>query len=146
MLVERASVVDVMAWAAERRRHGFPLPRTLYKCLLAQAAVFEAYVFREAAGGDPVVIAGCVDLGSGSAAEIFFLAKYGGLGRRLVCVHRLASRLLSEAAVTRPNGLVCHVRTREGARLARLLGFEPEAIVADGIERWRLVWAERSTR
>ncbi len=138
MQVERASVIDVMAWAAARRGHGFPLPRSLYKCLLGQVVVSETYVLRETPAGDPIAIAGCFDFDAGSAGEIFFLVQNGGLGRRLVRVTRLASRWLSEVAVTRPNGVVCHVRSREGARLAWLLGFEPAAQVADGVELWRL--------
>jgi hypothetical protein len=139
MIVEKATATDVMAWVSDQRAHGSPLPGRVYKCLLAQVVVSEAYTVRETADASPLVIVGCFDLAPGVAGEIFFLAPNGGLGRRLVCVHRLASRLLNEAAVTRPAGLVAHVRAgnRNGERLARALGFELTGAVYDGLREWK---------
>jgi hypothetical protein len=146
MLVDRATAADFMAWAAAWRAHGSPLPGRLYKWLLAQVVVSEAYALRETADAAPLVIGGCFDLAPGAAGEVFFLEPNGGLGRRLVRVHRLASRWLDEAAVTRPQGLVAYVRAgnRNGERLARALGFAPTGAALGGIREWKR-WA-RSPR
>jgi hypothetical protein len=138
--VERATPADIVAWAAMQRNHGFPLPRRMYKCLLAQVAVFEAWTLRETDREAPLVIAGCVDLEAGSAGEIFFLSQSGGLGRRLVRVHRLALRWLAEVAANHPAGLVCFVQpdNANGQRLALAIGFSATGFTVEGFEQWRM--------
>jgi hypothetical protein len=138
MIVEPALSTDVMVWADARRAHGFPLPRAVGKCLLAQIAVSEAFTLRETVDGAPLVICGCLDLEACSAGEVFFMGPNGGLGRSLLRVTRIVSRWLAEAAVSRPWGFVCHVRqgNEQGRRLARLLGFTQAGVVM-GFEQWR---------
>ncbi|CAN1721985.1 protein of unknown function [Hyphomicrobium sp. 1Nfss2.1] len=137
MIIEPAQVADVMAWAIA---YGSPLPRLQYKSIIAQIVVAEAYVLREAEGGAPLAIVGCLDIVSGQPGEIFFLAPAGGLGRKLVGVCALSRRLLVAADSLRPAGLVCWVRddNPQGERLARALGFHPTGTGA-GWQQWRFV-------
>lgn len=139
MILERARAADVLLWAANRQAHGSPLSGAMYKSLLAQVVVSEAVTLRETPDGDPLLIAGCFDLAPGVAGEIFFLEPPGGLGRKLVPVHRIACRWLTEVAATRPAGLMCHVRVGNGngQRFVRTLGFLPEGVVCEGFEQWR---------
>jgi hypothetical protein len=129
----RATPADLMQWAAERRRDGFPLPRRAYK---AQVTVSEAYTARETADGSPVFLAGCWDL-SGQTGEIWFLVRNGGLGRHMFRAHRLALRWFQEAAV-HYSAFVAYVRAdnRNGQRLVRALGFAPTGASACGIDEW----------
>jgi hypothetical protein len=141
MIVERAQVADVMAWATAS---GFPLPRLHYKSIVAQVVVSEAYVMRDVEGGDPVSIVGCLDLEPGRPGEIFFIAPPGGLGRKLVPVCVIARRHLAVAALLRPAGLICWVRVdnSEGQRLARCLGFQPTDVGTDW-RMWRFAHEQR---
>jgi RimJ/RimL family protein N-acetyltransferase len=132
----RATPADLMQWAAERRRDGFPLPRRAYKVLMAKVTVSEAYTARETADGSPVFLAGCWDL-SGQTGEIWFLVRNGGLGRHMFRAHRLALRWFQEAAV-HYSAFVAYVRAdnRNGQRLVRALGFAPTGASACGIDEW----------
>ncbi len=133
MIVERATVADVMAWATAC---GFPLPRLHYKSIVAQVVVSEAYVMRDVEGGAPLVIVGCTQFDPSLPGEIFFVAPVGGLGRKLAPVCAIARRQLAIAAATRPAGLVCWVRADnpQGQRLARALGFH----LTDVGTEWRM--------
>lgn len=135
MIVDRAQPTDVMAWASA---HGSPLPRRVYKTLLAQMVVCEAVALRDEPGGKAVIIAGCCDYPEG-VGEVFFFAPPGGLGRRLLKIVRLAQRWLAGLATLWPAGLVCFVRldNRQGERLAQSLGFAPTDIVLNGKRQWR---------
>lgn len=134
--LERATPADIMEWAAERRRSGFPLSGRAYNVLMAQVTVSEAYTARETANGSPVFIAGCWDL-SGQTGEIWFLVRNGGLGRHMFRAHRLALRWFREAAVTY-SAFVAYVRAdnRNGQRLVRALGFAPTGASAMGFDEW----------
>lgn len=135
MHVAPAQVADVMALTVA---NGFPLPRLHYKSLIAQVVVSEAYALRDDERGEPNAIVGCLDFPD-RPGEIFFIARSGGLGRRLLPVCTVARRMLALAAPARPYGLVCWVRADNplGQRLARALGFHLTDVVVADWRMWR---------
>lgn len=143
MLLEAATIADIWAWAAAAARASGNA-RTgagrVYRCLLAQAGVSDAYTLREEVDGAPLAIAGILDLTPGEG-ELWFLGPpsgRGGLGVRMVRAVRIASDWLDRSQALHPRAIVCHVRAghRDGQRLARMLGFRLVG-VEDELETWR---------
>lgn len=130
MVPAEASHVLAMLTAPPPR---LTLPGSVYRLVMAQMALSEAYAFfADGVEAAPVAIGGLVPVGDGDRDCWFLVSPIAApFMRRFV---RLARAIL----VSRP-GCICFVRpeNRQGQRLAALLGFEPEAVFVGRHQRWR---------
>ncbi|MFA7504290.1 MAG: hypothetical protein WCZ28_06290 [Burkholderiaceae bacterium] len=128
---EAAHVLAMLTAPAPR----LTLPPSVYRLVLGQLALSEAYAFfADDAAPAPVVIGGLAPIGDGDR-DCWFLVSPAA-ARHMRRFVRLARGILAERT-----GCICFVRpeNRQGRRLAALLGFEPEAVLIGRHQRWRRI-------
>lgn len=134
MRVVEAQAGHVVAMLlADRLR--LTLPGRVYGLVLAQLALSDAVAFHAPAdAAAPIAVAGLAPLPD-NEADLWFLVRPGGLGTHALRIVRYARARLGRY----PFGVVCFVDpgNANGERLARLLGFRPEATFIDGHRQWR---------
>jgi hypothetical protein len=132
MRIEPAEAGHLLAMMAEPELR-LTLPPSLYRLILAQVGLSEAFAFFVDGLTAPVALAGMAPIDGTGDRDCWFLVSplAGPHMRRFV---RLARAVLASRT-----GCICFVRpeNRQGRRLAALLGFTPEDHFVGRHQRWR---------
>ena len=125
---EAGHLLAMMADPAAR----LTLPSSVYRLVLAQVSLSEAFAFFVDGVAAPVVLAGLAPIGNGDR-DCWFLVS------PVAARHMRPFVRLARGVLDRRTGCICFVRpdNRQGRRLAALLGFRPEDHFVGRHQRWR---------
>lgn len=132
MRIEPGQAGHLLAMMADPEAR-LTLPPSVYRLVLAQVGLSEAYAFFVDGLAAPVALAGLAPIEESGDRDCWF------------CVSPVAARhmrrfvRLARGVLDSRTGCICFVRpeNRQGRRLAALLGFTPEDHFVGRHQRWR---------